>query len=235
MQVQRNSSLIQIFTKSPELGKVKTRIADQVGECDALEIYRKMLQSVAIMAATFVNDKSSSDHRLLAELRVAGCLQNAALIELSRQLNCPIKPQNMTVDNLGQRMLLALQEGLCCNDQVLIIGGDAVAIDVKYLSMAVESLVAGSDLVIGPAEDGGYILIGLGKSATEKSIVNLFDGVSWGKETVLDETLSNAKKISLKTQLLDVRSDIDFLEDWLGYEEVCDRVINDFKSVGGLC
>jgi rSAM/selenodomain-associated transferase 1 len=96
--------------------------------------------------------------------------------------------------------------------QVVLIGSDLPQLSVKDLAAAFQALSKG-DLVLGPALDGGYWLVGLNKSRGE-----LFSGISWGGPKVLAETIACAQRFGLRFELLPYRSDLDHIGDmapWL--------------------
>ena len=106
--------------------------------------------------------------------------------------------------DLGQRLIGAvdaeLQRGA---KHVFLIGGDCPGISRDYLTQADEQL-SGCDLVIGPATDGGYVLLGLKSQCTA-----LFENIAWSTQAVLDQTVTAARRQSLSVRLLPTLEDID--------------------------
>jgi rSAM/selenodomain-associated transferase 1 len=84
---------------------------------------------------------------------------------------------------LGERMLRAFEAALSRAARVILVGSDIPALSSRYVRDAERALRRKHDAVIGPAEDGGYVLIGLARSDAE-----LFRGVPWGRADVLEET-----------------------------------------------
>jgi uncharacterized protein len=91
---------------------------------------------------------------------------------------------------------------------VVIIGSDCVELASKDIRCAWRELKT-HDVVVGPAMDGGYWLIGLRAPRPE-----LFEGIHWSTDAVLGETLQRAKALGLRIQLLRILSDVDTAEDW---------------------
>ncbi len=111
-------------------------------------------------------------------------------------------------DGLGERMFSALQRGLEDYDRVMLVGSDCPDLDPAYCRSAVLALDH-HDLVLGPAEDGGYVLVGARCIAPA-----LFRGVDWGTSEVLAQTLSRAEACNLSVYLLASRRDIDEPADY---------------------
>jgi rSAM/selenodomain-associated transferase 1 len=96
-------------------------------------------------------------------------------------------------------------------DKVVLIGTDCPTLQSNHLNEAFEALTH-SDLVVGPATDGGYYLIGMNRRADY-----LFEGITWSTSQVLSETLNVASQQGLTTTLLHELDDIDTQEDWERY------------------
>lgn len=125
-------------------------------------------------------------------------------------------------DDLGQRMDAALQEAWAAGSrQVLIIGTDCPDLQVAHLQQAVAALRT-SDLVLGPAVDGGYYLVGLRAPRSE-----LFENIAWGTDAVLRQTLDVARRLRLSVQQLAILPDVDEPEDLV----VCRRIAPSWPDV----
>lgn len=110
--------------------------------------------------------------------------------------------------DLGQRMHFAAEHGLQSGATgVILVGTDCPFIRQEYINKAIKALKH-SDVVIGPASDGGYVLIGMKRSQPA-----LFNGVKWGTASVLETTLATIKSEQLSVSVLPVLSDIDTPED----------------------
>ena len=115
--------------------------------------------------------------------------------------------------DLGDKMADAFSKALVEYDHVIIIGTDCPYIDADLLRSAIQSLES-NDIVIGPAEDGGYYLLGMKELHTR-----LFDQMQWSTSTVCSETLQRAKKLKLTVHKMVTLSDIDYASDWKKYQQ----------------
>lgn len=194
-------SALIIFTKNPELGKVKTRVAKDAGDVKALEIYKELLRITRELAASVNVD-------------VLVYYSNQIVSDEWDTISCIKKQQHG--DDLGIRMSNALKESFDTYDQLFLIGSDCPYINTETIEEAFRVLDQ-HDLVIGPVTDGGYF--GIGMKAYNPQI---FEGVAWSSEHVLRQTLDIADDLELEISLLDTLDDIDHYEDWLTYQ----RTIN---------
>lgn len=182
-----------IFQKKPEAGKVKTRLAKTIGETKALEVYQFLLnhthQQVALLPLdVFVYFEKEVDSEYLFGDHYHAAVQGNG--------------------DLGEKMKKACQEVLANGyKKAVIIGSDCPGLDAAVLQEAVVRLVE-HDLVIGPAKDGGYYLIGM-----KKVYDPLFEKKNWSTSTVLTETLADAENLDLTVHLLKVLTDVDVYED----------------------
>jgi rSAM/selenodomain-associated transferase 1 len=158
-----------VFARAPERGRVKTRLAAALGDDAALSLYRAFLEDTCALAAQVC------DRGVLA---VAG--DSSSLQPLAARHGLHLTVQDGA--DLGARMEHAIARELA-HGPVCIIGSDAPSLPVSLVEAAFERL-ADHELVVGPSTDGGYWLIGATRAAPE-----LFSGVHWGTETVLEETL----------------------------------------------
>ena len=188
---------ILVFARAPEAGAVKTRLAGEIGAESALSLYLAMLRRVF----------ETAERAALAEVHLWAASNPAheeflALCEAGR-----IRLQRGA--DLGERMLHAATRELAGDgvDSVLIVGSDCPALGADYLDRALAALAA-AELVLGPARDGGYVLIGLRAARPE-----LFRGVDWGSGAVLEQTLARARELGLQPQLLEPCWDVDTAGD----------------------
>jgi rSAM/selenodomain-associated transferase 1 len=185
-------SLLLIFAKNPDLGKVKTRLAKTIGDQKALGIYQALLHHTLKISAPIEADKKILfTHRPEAH----------DLIEKYQY------QQDIQIgDELGTRMRHAVKNGFEQGYQkIVLIGSDLFDLESDDLLNAFEALDT-YDACIGPAEDGGYYLLGL--SFWDQS---LFENKDWGTDRVLLQTLNNLSSKSLL--LLDEKNDIDTIDD----------------------
>lgn len=181
-----------ILTRNPELGKCKTRLAAIVGDNAALEIYNFLLRHTA----SLTKDLSVDKWVFYSEEIWIDDIWDNHLYQKKLQVG----------KDLGERMLNAFKEGFQAGfDQVIIIGSDMYHLAQRDLEEAFRQL-KNHDYVVGPAEDGGYYLLGM-KQLNEK----LFQNKIWGTDTVLASTLQDMN--GAKIALLDERNDVDYYED----------------------
>ncbi len=189
-----SSKLLIIFTKNPELGKCKTRLAASIGDEAALQIYQFLLDhTVAVTQSLGMNKRVYYSDEIWED-------------DIWGSNNYTKKVQQG--NDLGERMEHAFRQGF--NDgyqKIVIIGSDLYDLESNDIEVAFQALDA-HDIVIGPAHDGGYYLLGMKHLITE-----LFKDKNWGTSTVLKDTLANLQTESYV--LLETRNDIDVYEDIL--------------------
>jgi hypothetical protein len=110
--------------------------------------------------------------------------------------------------DLGQRISHAIEQALQQYEMVIVVGSDCPLLDVDYLNEAFESLQQGNEVVLGPASDGGYVLIGM-----RSHYPQLFEKVSWGTGQVLIQTRETLRGIECLWHELPKRWDVDRPED----------------------
>jgi len=187
-----------IFARAPEPGQVKTRLIPALGQQGAADFYRRMAQSIinsmldAQLCDVAVECLPDSRHGFFMDLLNSRC------VELNRQ----------TGSDLGERMAGALRTALGQYQHAIIIGTDAPCLQPAYIQAAMEKLVSGVDVVIGPAEDGGYVLIGMSQLQP-----GLFTDIDWGTDQVLSQTLEKAEQLGLSVYQLPTLWDVDMPDD----------------------
>ena len=187
-----SKNLLLIFTRNPELGKVKTRLAKDVGDHTALDIYKFLLDHTV----SITKDLPITKEVHYSEEIHHNDIWDAAIYQKKKQHE----------EDLGDRMLHAFEEGFK-NDysNIIIIGSDMYDINSNEIMEAFAQL-NDHDFVIGPAEDGGYYLLGMRK--LEPSI---FANKVWGTNTVLKDTLQDLDQEN--KVLLEVKNDVDYYSD----------------------
>jgi rSAM/selenodomain-associated transferase 1 len=188
--------VVLVFQKNAILGKVKTRLASGMGEPRALEIYSHLIQST---------------YSVLEDVLAPVWTYYSDFIP--ETINPPTaKSFVQEGQDLGVRMANAIARSFESGmEKVVLIGTDCPTLQSQHLNEAFEAL-SNSDLVLGPATDGGYYLIGMKSKADY-----LFEGISWSTAEVLSQTLAVATAHGLHFTLLDELSDIDTQEDWERY------------------
>jgi rSAM/selenodomain-associated transferase 1 len=190
-----------IFVRNPELGKVKTRLAREIGDERALRIYHELLQHTHAVTADLDYDKFVYYADRIGENDV----WDKGGFEKRLQEG----------EQLGDRMLLAFfdlfQQGY---KSVLIIGSDCPELTSFIIEDAFDQLRSG-DVVIGPSTDGGYYLLGM-----NRLFPVFFKEKQWSTSTVLADTIRDTVQLKLTCSFLTELSDIDTADDLRRYQEL---------------
>lgn len=188
--MQKN--LLLIFTRNPELGKVKSRLAKTVGDKSALEIYTFLLEKTKDVSL-----KVNADKAVYYSLKIRNNdIWDENIFQKHQQVG----------QDLGIRMLNAFQNSFDAGYQkVMIIGSDLHDLSSEIIEKGFVELDK-NDVVLGPAEDGGYYLLGMKKLHSE-----LFYNKAWGTASVRKDTLKDLQKVSV--HLLEELNDVDVFED----------------------
>ena len=192
-----NETLI-IFSRYPEPGKTKTRMISALGAVGAAQLQRQMTEHTLKTAIAL-----ASSRQVAIEIHFAGGDRS-----LMQEWLGEGEYIAQAAGDLGEKMRSACDRAFKKGSQrVVIIGIDCPDIDRQILTQAFDSLNH-QDLVLGIAEDGGYYLIGLNRLVPE-----LFKGIDWGTERVLQQTKSIAEQLNLKVAYLTTLADVDRPED----------------------
>ncbi|PRY87208.1 TIGR04282 family arsenosugar biosynthesis glycosyltransferase [Mongoliibacter ruber] len=200
--MDRNSNnAVIVFQKNLILGKVKTRLAKTIGNEAALDIYRSLINIT---------------YSELSQLKDVDIL--VYLSDYVEELPFDIKGKNYKIfaqkgSDLGDRMKNAFEETLANGYQkCVIIGTDCPDLSMKEIQQAIDHL-ATHDVVFGPAEDGGYYLLG------KKEILPfLMQNINWSTSEVLATSIERLKNEKLSYKLLEKLGDIDTEKDWKNYK-----------------
>lgn len=190
----QNKRLLIVFAKNPLPGKVKTRLASTIGDSSALEIYKTLLYHTLKISTPLENDKV---------VYYADFIPSNDLWKTSGYIQ-----QLQTGDDLGQKMMNAFRRSFYDGyHSVIIIGSDCPEITADILIKGFDELDK-KDVVIGPAQDGGYYLLGMKKLYEE-----LFFNKTWSSKNLLEETFKSINDLNLSFSLLQELRDIDTEED----------------------
>lgn len=199
------SARIAIFAREPKIGEVKTRLAAEIGAGAALGLYRAMLRRVV----------ETVERAALAEFHLwaASDPGHEAFLALCNVQDIRLQQG----EDLGSRMHHAAVTELAEDgvEFVLIVGSDSPALTPDYLKQALDALATGVEVVLGPARDGGYVLIGLRRVSGK-----LFREVDWGGPDVLEQSLERVRGVGLRHQLLESLWDVDDAGDLPLLEEL---------------
>jgi hypothetical protein len=201
-----SGTAIGIICKAPQPGRSKTRLATAIGDVAASEL-----------SACFLRDVAAAIDAVPEALgrRGYGVYAPAGTEDIMRQLLPePFGLLLQTGDDLGQVLLGATRAFLLAgHDGVLLVNGDSPTLPPRLLVQAIEALrKPGDRMVLGPASDGGYYLIGL-----KHPHPHLFTEIAWGTDTVARATCERCAEIELATTLLPEWYDVDDIEtlQWL--------------------
>lgn len=199
---ETDQPLLVQFAKWPEKGRVKTRLAASLGEQGALDAHIALTRAVLdqLMATgypvTFWWDRSLT----APPDEAAGILSVLEANGVTQRVQCG--------DDLGARMTDALSWGIGLAGQAIIVGSDCPSVDAGYIAGARKALEA-VDVVIGPADDGGYVLIGA-RTTTDTMLA----GIEWGTPRALEQTCRRLEQEGLRYECLEPLWDVDEPEDW---------------------
>jgi rSAM/selenodomain-associated transferase 1 len=194
-------STLIVFARPPQQGRVKTRLAGTLTAAETLPLYTAMLADTLDLARG-LSPVFPSQVIYWADAPP----ENPAAELLSALAGFAIRRQEGK--DLGERMYRALQDQLAAGAAAsVLIGCDSPNLPREYLVQALEELER-ADVVLGPSRDGGYYAVGARRAAPE-----VFTGIDWGTESVLDQTLAAARCSGITTRLLPVWYDLDRPED----------------------
>ena len=197
-----------VFTRWPQPGTTKTRLIPELGEEGAANLQREMTEHALSVAR-----RASMTRPFHIEVRYEGGDKKKIREWLGEGLSC--RPQSD--GDIGKRMSSALSDAFDGGvERCVVVGTDVPGITTNIITDAFEKLDE-NDLVLGPAKDGGYYLVGLRKKAVGEAVPYIFEKVPWSTEVVLETTLEKARNKSLETAVLGELSDVDEpdeLEEW---------------------
>jgi uncharacterized protein len=191
-------SALLVFVRAPELGRVKTRLAAELGAPLALAVHRYLGCRVADAV------RGLQHHRVIVHYTGNN---GAASVRAWLGNDLCLRPQ--VKGNLGERMAAAIGAALADGaSRVVIIGTDCPSLDSAAIETAFRAL-SDADVVLGPATDGGYYLIGM-----SHLYPSLFENVPWSSSETLRVTLERARELGLSLAILEERRDVDTADDW---------------------
>ena len=197
MAAERSALHLIQFTREPVPGRVKTRMLPTLQPAQACELHRELTLWTLGQLCRFASRP--------VELSVAGDPQHPFFATCRALRDITVTTQ--AAGDLGARMHAALAAGLALSRKVILVGSDCPGIDAQYLAGAEEALEY-EDVVLGPALDGGYVLIGVRRVQRE-----WFEGIAWGGEAVFSETVARLEATDTGFAALAPLADIDRPED----------------------
>lgn len=192
------SPCLLVFAKNPVQGRVKTRLAAAIGPEQALAIYEQLLWRTREVLLP------------LTGVEVVICHGDTLMPELAFWQDTDWRHlEQVPAPDLGDRMLAAFRTAFGrCAGPVCIIGTDCPWLQTDLLGEAFDALHT-HDIVIGPAADGGYYLLGM-----RRLWPSLFADKAWSTDSVCQATLADAQRMGLTVHLLPVLDDVDVVQDW---------------------
>jgi len=189
-----------IFTRYPAPGTTKTRMIPVLGSKGAADLQRQMTDCLVSKVKAITDGQSLS-----LEVRFQG--GSARLMR--KWLGPSLTYRRQGRGDIGRRMLRALADGFQDGyTAIVIIGADIPDISGAIIQHAFEGLEK-TNLVLGPAADGGYYLIGLRKTDGNQAYLELFETIAWGTSKVLSQTIAAADRLGIGYALLDTLQDVD--------------------------
>ncbi len=201
-----------VMTRLPQPGQTKTRLIPALGAVGAAHLQRQMTEHVLGRLAAI-----GGALPITVEVHFTG----GTLAQMRDWLGPHLALQPQCEGDLGQRLAYALAQGLAAGfSPILMVASDCPGIAASHIEQAVRQLEQ-VDVVLGPATDGGYYLIGLNQLQPW-----LFEGIAWGQASVLAQTIAIARQHALTVALLSPLGDIDRPEDlslWEAYRDESSR------------
>lgn len=194
---------IIVFAKAPVAGQVKTRLIPALGAQGACDLHETLVQHTlatvtqAQLCPVQLWCASSPAHASFPHPFFGNC-RDIFSVSLHEQKG----------DDLGERMYHALSTALQTYAYAIIVGTDCPALTMDYLRQALDALHHGARVVLGPAQDGGYVLMG-----ARQLHPSLFSGIAWGTASVLNDTRTRLHNLKWQWQELTEQWDVDRPED----------------------
>lgn len=186
-----NKELVIVFVKNITLGKVKTRLAKTIGNQAAFEVYKELV-------------KVTEDATEVLQFPLRIYFSDAIVDTKWNGIYKAIQKGN----DLGERMKNAFLQGFQDGyNRIVLIGSDLPDISATHIQNGLEALKH-SEVVFGPAEDGGYYLVGMSQMHH-----TIFDNKPWSQSNLLEETLHELQKNQISVSTLETLNDIDTFED----------------------
>lgn len=191
-------SKLIVFAKAPVPGTVKTRLQPSLSITDAAKLQAFFIQKTLATLANL--------NEIDMELRCYPDMCHPLFHQCTQKYGITLKQQQGR--DLGERMANALQDTLADYQYVVVIGTDCPQITSAYLHEAFSRLRQDANAVLGPAYDGGYVLIGLKRYSSD-----LFHDINWGSDQVLSETRDKLRRLGWQWHELQTLRDIDTADD----------------------
>ncbi len=203
-----------LFTRYPEPGRTKTRLIPCLGAQGAAALQRNMTERLLAVARRYATGRACS-----LEIRYEG----GTLRKVLRWLGPHIRVVPQGDGHLGRRMGRAFEAAFEAGAvRAVLVGTDIPGITPSTLKRAFRTL-AHHDLVFGPAEDGGYYLVGMHRRTGREAIFRIFGAMPWGTSAVLGKTLDVARRYGFTFALTESLRDVDRPEDLPVWEKIAGK------------
>lgn len=190
---------IAVFARAPVPGEAKTRLIPRLGAAGAARLQQQLIEDALARARAALPEARIT-------LWTTGAVEDALTLRTARAVQADVRTQRG--DDLGARMAHAFEATLDQCRPMLLIGTDCPAQTVDDLQAASAALRDGADVVVQPAADGGYVLIGMTRAQPA-----LFEGIAWGGDAVLAATRLRARTLGLRLAETRGTWDLDRSED----------------------
>jgi len=198
-------AVILLFAKAPIAGKVNTRLIPDIGEQAATQLQYDFIHQRLQMLA----DAELCDVILMCALDI----EHECFVQCQQKYPVVLKEQSG--GDLGARIIDGMASALESYKHCIVIGSDAPALTATDIQQAIETLQKQTDVVFVPAEDGGYVLVGLNQPYT-----CLFADIDWGTPEVLQQSRDVLKQKNIAFEELATRWDVDRLADYQRYQRL---------------
>jgi len=205
MTYQYPNAVLMIFCKAPVPGQVKTRLIPELTAEQAAELH--------IELSTKTLQRATESNLCPVQLWCSPTIDHAFFTESAAAY--PIALRQQQGADLGERMHHAFCSALADYSHALLMGCDCPSLTGQDLEQALTALKQGNDAVLAPAEDGGYVLIGLNRPHSE-----LFDNMPWGTAKVLAQTRNRIARYQLRFHELSEQWDVDTPADLARYRKL---------------
>ena len=195
-------AVLIIFCKAPIAGSVKTRLLPALNPQQAAEVHEEL--------TTRLLEWTTASRLCPVQLWCTPNTSHPFFAQVATRYGLSLHLQHG--EDLGERMFYALQTGLRGYALALLIGCDCPSLDVIDLEQAINALST-NDIVLAPAEDGGYVLIGAARNIGR----SLFTGIRWGSAEVYAETVKHLQQSNSRYHELATQWDVDTPQDLLRY------------------
>jgi rSAM/selenodomain-associated transferase 1 len=206
------SDRLLVFTRYPRPGAVKTRLVERLGAEGAAQLHRELTEHTLHRV-----EQGTTFGTFEAEVRFTGATPQ----EMEQWLGTHRRYVDQGDGDLGARLERAFADAYAQgSNRVVVIGTDCPDLSPGILARAFDLLIH-TDLVVGPALDGGYYLLGIRHPAWDRAR-RLLSDMPWGTDAVLTETVRRAQATGLELARLDFLSDVDRPEDLIVWERIRD-------------